>query len=68
MFYPTPCGEPCVCSHNAKQEELLSIIGKYDGLVVRSGVQVDEDLIAAADNMRIVGRAGTGGSFGGRFF
>ncbi|CAM9890257.1 unnamed protein product, partial [Ectocarpus sp. 4 AP-2014] len=42
------------------KEELLSIIGKYDGLVVRSGVQVDEDLIAAANNMRIVGRAGTG--------
>lgn len=42
------------------QEELLSIIGKYDGLVVRSGVTVDEDLIAAASNMRIVGRAGTG--------
>ncbi|CAM9922163.1 unnamed protein product, partial [Ectocarpus fasciculatus] len=42
------------------KEELLSIIGKYDGLVVRSGVQVDEDLIAAAGNMRIVGRAGTG--------
>lgn len=43
-----------------KQEELLEIIGKYDGLVVRSGVTVDEDLIAAATNMRIVGRAGTG--------
>ncbi|CBJ25823.1 Phosphoglycerate dehydrogenase / Phosphoserine aminotransferase [Ectocarpus siliculosus] len=42
------------------KEELLSIIGKYDGLVVRSGVQVDEDLITAAKNMRIVGRAGTG--------
>eukprot|EP00752_Nemacystus_decipiens_P017230 g15435.t1 len=42
------------------KEELLEIIGKYDGLVVRSGVTVDEDLIAAATNMRIVGRAGTG--------
>lgn len=42
------------------QEELLAIIGKYDGLVVRSGVTVDEDLIGAANNMRIVGRAGTG--------
>lgn len=42
------------------QDELLEIIGKYDGLVVRSGVTVDEDLIAAAKNMRIVGRAGTG--------
>ena len=41
------------------QEELLEITGKYDGLVVRSGVTVDEDLIAAATNMRTVGRAGT---------
>lgn len=38
----------------------MSIIGQYDGLVVRSGVTVDEDLIAAAKQMRIVGRAGTG--------
>lgn len=42
------------------QEELLSIIGNYEGLVVRSGVTVDEDLIAAAKRMRIIGRAGTG--------
>ncbi|CAN0365883.1 unnamed protein product, partial [Laminaria digitata] len=42
------------------KEELLAVIGKYDGLVVRSGVTVDEDLIAAASSMRIVGRAGTG--------
>lgn len=46
----------------AAQEELLSIIEKYDGLVVRSGVTVDKDLIAAAKAMRIIGRAGTGGS------
>lgn len=39
---------------------MLAIIGEYDGLVVRSGVTVDEDLIAAAKSMRIVGRAGTG--------
>lgn len=43
-----------------RQKELLNIIGQYDGLVVRSGVTVDEDLIAAAKQMRIIGRAGTG--------
>ncbi|CAM9489142.1 unnamed protein product [Chrysoparadoxa australica] len=32
----------------------------YDGLVVRSGVQVDQDIINAGKNLRIVGRAGTG--------
>lgn len=48
-----------------QQEELLSIIGDYEGLVVRSGVTVDEDLISAARQMRIIGRAGTGEA--GRF-
>ncbi|CAM9858738.1 unnamed protein product, partial [Sphacelaria rigidula] len=42
------------------QEELVSIMGQYHGLVVRSGVTVDEELIAAAKQMRIIGRAGTG--------
>ncbi|KAG5182669.1 phosphoserine aminotransferase [Tribonema minus] len=42
------------------KEELLQVIGEYDGLVVRSGVQVDKDVIEAGKNLRIVGRAGTG--------
>ena len=42
------------------REELLSCIGKYDALVVRSGTKVDAELIEAAKNMKVIGRAGVG--------
>ncbi len=41
-------------------EELKKIIGNYDGLVIRSATKVTEDIIASADNLKIVGRAGIG--------
>lgn len=41
-------------------EELSAIIGEYDGLVIRSATQVTKELIEAADNIKIVGRAGIG--------
>jgi len=42
------------------EEQLIKIIGEYDGLLVRSGTQVTEDVIAAAEKLRFVGRAGAG--------
>jgi D-3-phosphoglycerate dehydrogenase / 2-oxoglutarate reductase len=41
-------------------EELKEIIGKYDGLVIRSATKVTEDLLSAAENLKVVGRAGIG--------
>ena len=41
-------------------EELKSIIGEYDALVIRSATKVTEDLLAAATNLKVVGRAGIG--------
>ena len=41
-------------------EELKSIIGEYDALMIRSGTQVTADVIEAADRLRIIGRAGVG--------
>ncbi|MCP5468679.1 MAG: phosphoglycerate dehydrogenase [Deltaproteobacteria bacterium] len=41
-------------------EELRKIIGNYEALIIRSGTTVDEALIAAADNLKIIGRAGIG--------
>lgn len=32
----------------------------YDGLVVRSATKVTAEVINAADNLKIIGRAGTG--------
>ena len=41
-------------------EELEQIIGDYDGLVVRSATKATEAIIAAADNLKVIGRAGIG--------
>jgi len=41
-------------------EELKAIIGDYDGLVIRSATKVTGDILAAAKNLKVVGRAGIG--------
>jgi len=41
-------------------EELKSIIGEYDALVIRSATKVSEDLLDAAKRLKVVGRAGIG--------
>ncbi|HYG28165.1 MAG TPA: phosphoglycerate dehydrogenase, partial [Caulobacteraceae bacterium] len=42
------------------KEELLKIIGDYDGLAVRSATKADKEVIAAAANMKVIGWAGIG--------
>jgi D-3-phosphoglycerate dehydrogenase len=42
------------------KDELLQIIGDYDGLAVRSATKADKDVIAAAKNLKVIGRAGIG--------
>lgn len=41
-------------------DELLQLISKYDGLIVRSRTQVNADVFSAASNLKVVGRAGVG--------
>ncbi|MCB2184038.1 MAG: phosphoglycerate dehydrogenase [Desulfobulbaceae bacterium] len=41
-------------------EELKKIISQYDGLVIRSATKVTEEIIEAAENLKVVGRAGIG--------
>ncbi|MDD5687439.1 MAG: phosphoglycerate dehydrogenase [Elusimicrobia bacterium] len=43
-----------------KPEELLKIIGEFDGLLVRSETKVTKEILAAAQNLKVIGRAGTG--------
>ena len=43
-------------SHQALRE----IVPEYDALIIRSGTQVDGELLAAGRNLKIVGRAGIG--------
>ena len=40
--------------------ELKNIIANYDGLIVRSATKVTDDIIEAAKNLKIIGRAGAG--------
>ena len=42
------------------KEELIKIIPEYDGLAVRSASKPDADVIAAATNLKVIGRAGIG--------
>ena len=42
------------------KEKLQAIIGDYDGLAIRSATKVTEKLIAAATNLKVIGRAGIG--------
>src|SRR5262249_53420797 len=41
-------------------EELRGVVGGYDALIVRSGVDVDAGLIAAGTRLQVIGRAGVG--------
>ncbi len=40
--------------------KLREIIGNYDGLAIRSATKVKADIIAAAKNLKVIGRAGIG--------
>ena len=42
------------------KEKLLEVIGAYDGLAIRSATKVTEKVIAAAKNLKVIGRAGIG--------
>ncbi|MBT3237327.1 MAG: phosphoglycerate dehydrogenase [Rhodospirillaceae bacterium] len=41
-------------------EELIACIGEYDGLAVRSATKATAEVLAAATNMKVIGRAGIG--------
>ena len=40
--------------------ELIAIIGEYDGLAIRSSTKVTKAILAAATNLKVIGRAGIG--------
>jgi len=43
-----------------KPDELKACIGEYQGLVIRSATKVTADIIEAAKNLKVIGRAGSG--------
>jgi D-3-phosphoglycerate dehydrogenase len=42
------------------KSELVKIVGGYDAVVVRSATQIDADVIAAANRLKVIARAGIG--------
>ena len=42
------------------KDKLLEVIGQYDGLAIRSATKVTEKVLAAAPNLKVIGRAGIG--------
>lgn len=42
------------------QKELLEEIGKYEGIIIRSGTKITSDVIDKADNLKVICRAGVG--------
>ena len=42
------------------EEEIIKIIPEYDGMVVRSATKVTKNIMEAAKNLKVIGRAGAG--------
>jgi D-3-phosphoglycerate dehydrogenase len=42
------------------KDELKAIIGQYDGLAIRSATKVTAEILEAAANLKVIGRAGIG--------
>ncbi|MFZ6017172.1 MAG: phosphoglycerate dehydrogenase [Nitrospirota bacterium] len=43
-----------------RSEELKACIGDYNGLIIRSATKVTSEIIDAATNLKVIGRAGSG--------
>jgi D-3-phosphoglycerate dehydrogenase len=41
-------------------EELKSVIGQYNGIVIRSATKLTADVLEVAENLKVIGRAGSG--------
>ncbi len=53
-------GLECEVSTGLKPEELKEKIKGFHGLVVRSATKVTPEILEAAENLKVIGRAGTG--------
>ena len=48
------------CKFGLSPEELKTIIKDYQGLIIRSTTKVTADILSAADQLKVIGRAGVG--------
>ncbi|MDB5541537.1 MAG: phosphoglycerate dehydrogenase [Devosia sp.] len=42
------------------KDKLFEVIGQYDGLAIRSATKVTDKILSAANNLKVIGRAGIG--------
>src|SRR6201986_2270791 len=54
------CGVDADVKTGLSKEELLKIADQYDGIAIRSATKITADVIKAAKNLKVVGRAGIG--------
>ena len=50
----------CAVQPGLTDQGLAERIAPYQGLIIRSGTRVTPDVITAAQNLRVIGRAGIG--------
>ena len=50
----------CDYQPDIKTEEIINIIPKYDGIIIRSKIKIDKTIIDVAKNLKFIGRVGAG--------
>ncbi|HNP48238.1 MAG TPA: 2-hydroxyacid dehydrogenase [Bacteroidia bacterium] len=53
-------GHECVEGYTLSRDELMQQVSFYDGLVIRSRIQLDKEILSAAHRLRFIARAGAG--------
>ena len=53
-------GFKCVDGSEWSRKEIMTIIGEYYGLVIRSRIKIDAELISSASSLKFIARAGAG--------
>ncbi len=56
----TQSGFICDYQPDIKPEEIINIIPKYNGVIIRSKLKIDKRIIDAAKNLKFIGRVGAG--------
>jgi len=50
----------CVDGSSLSKEEILSAMDQYEGVVIRSRIKIDKEVLDSAKNLRFIARAGAG--------
>ena len=58
--YLTNAGFECISGTKMSRNEIESIIHNYDGIIIRSRIEIDKQLIDKAIKLKFIGRVGAG--------